>query len=507
MTSAPRRRAETVLIVDDEVAFVELLGDHLSACGFRILKAGDGLEALQVLKKNKVDLLLTDLQMPRMTGLEVVETLARQDRLPPTVVMSAYGSLEIALQAVRLGAIDYIPKPFRLPEVELKVRLAIEKAAVVARPQPVRVDGLTGEGADASGAIGAGEQGADQSQDDGDTGVIVPTSRIFYGMVGQSAPMLQLFRQIERVGRFGSTVLITGESGTGKELVARALHQASPRARMPFVAVNCGAIPPNLLESELFGHVRGAFTDATSDRKGLFEEAHGGTLLLDEIIDLPLHLQVKLLRVLQEGEIRRVGGNKAIAVDVRVVAASAVPARQRVREGAFREDLFYRLSVIELVVPPLRDRKEDIPLLVEHIVEKANQRLGTAIRGLQPQALARLHGWQWPGNVRELQNAIEQACVMAEGHTITADLLHLGEAPKSTPPVRMTVDPTALSIPAAVEATERALIVAALDRTGGNRTHAADLLDISPRNLQYKIKQYNIDSQAPVGRPPRQPGS
>lgn len=503
MTSAPRRRAETVLVVDDEVAFVELLGDHLSACGFRILKASDGLEALQVLKKNKVDLLLTDLQMPRMTGLEVVESLARQDRLPPTVVMSAYGSLEIALQAVRLGAIDYIPKPFRLPEVELKVRLALEKAAVATRPRPGRLETLLGE----PSTGGDGPLTEDPSNPDEDTGVIVPTSRIFYGLVGQSAPMLQLFRQIERVGRFGSTVLITGESGTGKELVARALHQASPRARMPFVAVNCGAIPPNLLESELFGHVRGAFTDATSDRKGLFEEAHGGTLLLDEIIDLPLHLQVKLLRVLQEGEIRRVGGNKAIAVDVRVVAASAVPARQRVREGAFREDLFYRLSVIELVVPPLRERKEDIPLLVEHIVEKANHRLGTSIRGLQPQALARLHGGQWPGNVRELQNAIEQACVMAEGSMITADLLNFGDTPRSAPPVRMAVDPNALSIPAAVEATERALIVAALERTGGNRTHAADLLDISPRNLQYKIKQYSIDSQAPVGRPPRQPGS
>jgi two-component system response regulator AtoC len=490
MSAAPRRRTETLLIADDEAAFVELLGDHLAGCGFRILKASDGVEALQLLKKHKVDLLLTDLQMPRMTGLEVVETLARQDLLPPTVVMSAYGSLETALQAVRLGAIDYIPKPFRLPEMELKVRLAMEKAAVLAAKRP-RMESPENDAAEPSA----------------ESELIVPTSRIFYGMVGQSPPMLQLFRQVERVARFGSTVLITGESGTGKELVAHALHQASPRARLPFVAVNCGAIPQNLLESELFGHVRGAFTDATSDRKGLFEEAHGGTLFLDEIVDLPLHLQVKLLRVLQEGEVRRVGSNKAISVDVRVAAASAVPARQKVREGAFREDLFYRLSVIELVVPPLRERKEDIPLLVEHIVERANQRLGTRIRGLQPQALARLHAWHWPGNVRELQNAIEQACVMAETEMITADLLHLGEAPRMAAPPRVEVDAETLSIPAAVEATERALIVAALQRTGGNRTHAAELLDISPRNLQYKIKQYAVDSPAPVGRPPRQPGS
>jgi len=474
------RAPPTVLIVDDEAAFAELLADHLGRAGMQTSRAANGVEALAALKLQVPDLMLVDLQMPQMNGLELVEVLARQGRLPPTLVMSAFGSLETALHAVRLGAQDFLSKPFRLSEAELKVRMALERSRpALASPRP----------------------GSETSQEAPDASEVPGTqARSFYGMVGKSAPMLGLFRQIERVARFGSTVLIGGESGTGKELVARALHLASPRARGPFVAVNCGAIQANLLESELFGHVKGAFTDAREDRKGLFEEAHGGTLLLDEIVDLPLHLQVKLLRVLQEGEIKRVGGNKAITVDVRLLAASAVPARQRVREGAFREDLYYRLSVIELTVPPLRDRREDIPLLAAHIIERVAARLGTGIRGVQGQAMARLCAHTWPGNVRELQNVIEQACVLSEGDQIAAEALHLGHTDADERPAS---GPDSLSIPQAIEATERALITAALERTHGNRTHAAGLLDISPRNLQYKIKQYAIDSPAPTGRPPR----
>jgi len=483
--TATARRHETILVVDDEFAFVELLSEHLQGAGFKVQKANDGHEAMQLLKRQIPDLMLIDLQMPRLTGLEVVDILARQDRLPPTIVMSAYGSLETALQAVRLGAVDFLSKPFRLAEAELKVRLALEKAKAAPR------------------AAAAPTQEPKSDADPTETGVRLPSGRLFYGMVGQTEAMLALFKQVERIARFGSTVLITGESGTGKELVARALHQASPRARAPFVAVNCGAIPANLLESELFGHVRGAFTDASADRRGLFEEAHGGTLFLDEITDLPLALQVKMLRVLQEGEVRRVGSNKSIAVDVRVAAASAVPVRLKVRDGQFREDLYYRLGVIELTVPPLRERREDIPLLVEHIVERANARLGTKVRGVAPQALARLQAWQWPGNVRELHNVIEQACVLCDGDLVTADLVAVGRPVEAAAPPRPVVEPETLSIPDAVETTERSLIVAALQRTGGNRTHAADLLAISPRNLQYKIKQYGIESPAPVGRPPR----
>lgn len=449
----------------------------MGAAGWQILRAGDGATALEMLRSHEPDAMLLDLQMPRMSGLEVLEVLARQGRLPITLVMSAFGGLDAALQALRLGAVDFVSKPFRLAEVELKVRLAMERGR---QPSAARATPKTPP-AEAE----------------------VP-ARLFHGMVGRSAPMLNLFKQIDRVARFGSTVLISGESGTGKELVARALHSASTRARGPFVAVNCGAIQPNLLESELFGHVKGAFTDAHADRKGLFEEASGGTLLLDEIVDLPLHLQVKLLRVLQDGEVRRVGGNKAIAVDVRVLAASAVPARQRVREGLFREDLYYRLAVIELQVPALRERRDDIELLVAHTVERANLRLGTHIRSVTPPAMARLCAYGWPGNVRELQNCIEQACILSESEDIGVEALNLGRGPApSATPAAPANPPDSFSIPAAIEAAERTLIGAALTRTGGNRTHAAELLEISARNLQYKIRAYGIDSPAPSGRPPK----
>jgi two-component system response regulator AtoC len=406
--------------------------------------------------------MLVDLQMPRMGGLELVEILARQNRLPPTVVMSAFGTQAQALEAVRLGAVDFLPKPFRLAEVELKLKLALARSQPIAKlgPQPMA-----------------------QTE--------------FHGMVGQSHAMRALFGQIERVARYASTVLISGESGTGKELVARALHDASPRHKGPFVAVNCGAIPPALLESELFGHVRGAFTDAHADRKGLFEEAHQGTLLLDEIVDLPLHLQVKLLRVLQEGEVRRVGGNRAVPVDVRVLAASAVPVRQRVKEGLFREDLLYRLAVIELQVPPLRQRPDDIPLLARHLIARTHQRLGTPVTGISPQALAALAAHPWPGNVRELHNRIEQACVLADGPELTLARLQLG--PVLVAEGEAVAD--GLSIPHAVAVLEKSLIAAALAQTGGNRTRAAGLLQISVRSLQEKVKAYGIEAPAPVGRP------
>ena len=462
MTQTP----PTVLVVDDETAFGALIAEHLQENGFQIRQANSGKMALESIAKQPPDALLIDLHMPGMTGLEVVEQLARARKLPPTIVMSAFGSYEVALDALRLGAIDFLSKPFRMAEAELKLRLAMAKAGKAHPPRQKLEEG--------------------------------PRQGLYHGMVGTAPAMQALYRQIERVARFGSTVVIQGESGTGKELIARALHDASPRRERPFVAVNCAAIPENLLESELFGHVKGAFTDASTDRKGLFEEAHQGTLFLDEIVDLPLMLQVKLLRALQEGEIRRVGANKPTQVDVRVVAASAIPVKDRVRSGQFREDLYYRLAVIELTVPPLRERREDLPLLVEHFVHKSNQRLGTHIRGVDPAAMARLTAHPWPGNVRELQNAVEQACVMADTDVITAAGLHLGKV-DAEPEMRPPID--SLSIPQVVAETERALIQTALHKTDGNRTHAAELLDISPRNLQYKIKQYDIHVPGPHGRP------
>ena len=458
----------TVLVVDDEPAFGQLLAEHLLASGFQVLRADNGRAALAQVTEHRPDALLIDLHLPGLTGLEVVEKLARDRQLPATIVMSAFGGYEVALEAIRLGAADFLSKPFRMAEAELKLRLALAKSGkpAAARHKP---EELTRQG-------------------------------LFHGMVGTAAPMQTLYRQIERVARFGSTVVIQGESGTGKELIARALHDASPRRDRPFVAVNCAAIPQMLLESELFGHTKGAFTDASVDRKGLFEEAHTGTLFLDEIVDLPLLLQVKLLRALQEGEIRRVGANKSTQVDVRVVAASAIAIRDRVKQGLFREDLYYRLAVIELTVPPLRERREDLALLVEHFVAKTNQRLGTRIRGVDPAAMARMTAYAWPGNVRELQNVVEQACVMADGEVIGATGVKLGRSDAPSPGEAPRGHET-LSIPHAVAETERALIRAALTQTDGNRTHAAELLGISARNLQYKIKQYGIHMAAPTGRP------
>jgi two-component system response regulator AtoC len=472
-----------VLVVDDEAAFRTLVAGHLERAGMAVQTAGSAEDALPMLAKPP-DVLLLDVHMPGMTGLELVERLAGEGRLPPTIVMSAYGQIDTALAAVRAGAIDFLSKPFRLPEVELKVTLALEKARQGVRGRR-RSD------------VGPAPRAAGPE-----------VGELFEGMVGRAPAMRELFARLERVARFTSTVLLHGESGTGKELVARAVHRLSPRRGGPFVAVNCGAIPENLLESELFGHVRGAFTDASNDRKGLFEQAHGGTLFLDEIVDLPLHMQVKLLRVLQEGEVRAVGASRSVSIDVRVVAASAVPARDRVREGRFREDLYYRLGVIELFVPPLRERIDDIPLLVEHVVHQANLRLGTRITGVHPHALARLMAWSWPGNVRELQNVIEQAAVMSETAEIGVESL----------PPQLQVDSEAddeesdtivpdlgdtLSIPAAVAATEKALIASALRQTEGNRTHAAALLEISLRSLLQKIQRYEIDIPGQVGRPPQ----
>jgi two-component system, NtrC family, response regulator AtoC len=476
--------AATIVVADDEAAFGRLISKHLERAGHRVELLHNGNDALARVGRGAPDLLLLDVHMPGLTGIELVERLAARGELPPTIVMSAYGNLETALRAVRCGALDFLSKPFRLPELELKVEVALERARQ-------RKSGRS-----------SGAKTGSKPAPEGDVA-------LFHNMVGRSEVMRTLFKKIERVARFDSTVLINGESGTGKELVAKALHSASPRSEGPFVAVNCGAIPANLLESELFGHVRGAFTDATSDRKGLFERADRGTLFLDEIVDLPLHLQVKLLRVLQEGEIRPVGGNADLSIDVRVIAASAVPARDRVKEGRFREDLFYRLSVIDLPVAALRDRIEDIPLLAQYIVAGANRRLGTTIGGVHPHAMAQLMAHTWPGNVRELQNVIEQACVMSEDEEIgigalPANVVHRPAEKPELDGGRIELPVDSLSIPRAVQATERALIEAALTRTTGNRTHAARLLEISQRALLHKITRYSIDIPGHVGRPPKQ---
>ncbi len=456
-----------ILIVDDEPGLRHTLSRILSDEGYTTLTAGDGEQALALLAQEPVDLVLCDLRMPRMDGLELLERYQQQGGAGLVIVMSAYGDTETAITAIQRGAYDYIAKPFRPEEAILCVRKAEERENLRAR-----IAALEGE-----------------------LGSMRETE-----IVGHSAALQRALEVARKVARHPSTVLITGESGTGKELVARLIHRASPRAAGMFVAVNCGAIPESLLESELFGYVRGAFTGATGDKPGLFEEANGGTLFLDEIGELPQALQVKLLRALQEGEIRRVGATTPRRVDVRVIAATNRDLAADVSIGRFRGDLYYRVNVVTITLPPLRERPEDIPELARYFLHRHAARLGLDIRAITPAAMRRLVEHPWPGNVRELENVIERALVLATGPAIEpehlADLARARPAPGPSQPLPPT-EPSGLadedlSVKRRTAELERQLIRRALERTRGNRTRAAQLLELSHRALLYKIRQYGL---------------
>jgi two-component system response regulator AtoC len=447
-----------VLVADDEENLRLVLKTMLGRHGYEVETVPSGEAALAALERFAPDFVLADVRMGGMSGIELTRELAARGSEATVIVMSAYGSVELALEAMKAGAYDYVAKPFKQDEVLLALRKAEERESLRRENRALR------------------------SQ--------VREAARFEEMVGRSPAIREVFRTIEKAAAYDTTVLIQGESGTGKELVARALHARSPRASSPFVAVNCGAIPEALIESELFGHQRGAFTDASSDKPGLFEQAHHGTLFLDEIGELPLATQVKLLRVLQEGTLRRLGETRDRKVDVRVIAATVRDLNEEVEEGRFREDLFYRLNVLQVAVPPLRERREDIPLLVDHYVERYNARLGTRIRGLDAKAQKLVLGYHWPGNVRELANVIERAMVLAERDVLgEADLPdHLREPD----PIQAVIATGELSIKKTTRYIEETLIRKALERTGGNRTQASRLLEISHRALLYKIKDYGI---------------
>jgi len=463
-----------VLVVDDEESLRHMLSLALSKAGYHVWTAGNGEEALQRLRgPEPFDLCLTDVRMPGMDGLTLVERGVQTLSAPPTfVVMSAYGDEQLALEALRRGAFDYLSKPFEPAELPLRLRLLVERRQ------------LTGGAASDSAAPASAPREA---------GTRPESSRRVSGLdeiVSVSPSMQSVFRTVRKVAGFPSTVLITGETGTGKERIATAIHAEGARSRRPFVAVNCAAIPPALLESELFGHVRGAFTDASSDRVGLFEAAHEGTLFLDEVAELPTLLQVKLLRALVEQEVRPVGASESRSVDVRVVAATSRDLAAMVAEGAFREDLFYRLNVLSIHLPPLRERPDDIPVLAEHFVERLGRRLGFTDPTISEEAMRLLQGYRWPGNVRELENAIERALVLSEasGHIRVGDLDERFDP--SDEPVASSA--SELNIKAVLPKVEADLIRRALAETNGNRTRAAELLGISPRALLYKLKDYGI---------------
>jgi two-component system response regulator AtoC len=448
-----------VLVVDDEESIRVVLRTLLKKHDYQVEAAESAETALEQLERFDPDFVLADVRMNGMTGLELCAELKARSSLATVILMSAYGSVDLAIEAMKAGAYDYISKPFKQDEVLLALTKAEERESLRRENRALKE--------------------------------AMRKEQTFHGILGKSEAIDKVFSTIGKVADYKTTVLIQGESGTGKELVAHALHSGSPRKDKPFVPLNCGAIPETLLESELFGHKKGAFTDAHVDKKGLFAEADRGTLFLDEIGELPLSLQVKLLRVLQEGRIRPLGATRDHEVDVRVIAATVRDLRREVEENRFREDLYYRLNVLQINVPPLRDRRDDIMLLVEHFIERNNARLGTKIRDMDARTRKLLLNYPWPGNVRELENTIERAVVLAEGDTIT-----VGDLPER---MREPADPVAaslatgeLSIKKTARFMEETLIRRALEKTGGNRTAAAKVLEISHRALLYKIKDYGI---------------
>ncbi len=467
----------TVLIADDEPSIRHVLTLVLTDKGYDVRAVADGEEALRELASRPYDVVISDVRMPKVDGMALLKAALEHWPEITFLVMSAYGSQDQALEAVAQGAFDYVQKPFKPEEIVLVLRKAEERIRLLRENRRLK------------------EQ----------RGVNGPIDRI----LGISDAVRTLHKQIKKLAPVSTTILVAGESGTGKELVARALHDLSPRASMPFVTVNCGAIPAGLIESELFGHARGAFTDARTAKRGLFAEADGGTLFLDEIGELPQPLQVKLLRFLQEGEIRPLGETRAEKVDVRVVAATLRDLGKLVERGEFRADLYFRLNVVMLRVPPLRERKDDVMLLANAFVARFNRELNreVPVKGFSPEATALMLAWSWPGNVRELENAIERSVLLAESDIVIPENLPeklwgapevaaAAVAPAPGAPVAPTPESAGYSLKRAMHELEETFIRAALRRTRGNRTRAAELLEISHRALLYKIKDYGIDPDA-----------
>uniref|UniRef100_UPI0040579BAA sigma-54-dependent transcriptional regulator n=1 Tax=Candidatus Electrothrix sp. TaxID=2170559 RepID=UPI0040579BAA len=457
---------QQVLIVDDEENMRHMLSALLSGEGYQVKTAADGQEAVNLLAKKSFAFVLCDIKMPKMDGLAFLKAANAIDHSATVIMMSAFGSVDTAIEAMKQGAYDFVSKPFKSDEVVLVLKKAEERERL--RQENIRLQRK----------------------------VVELEKKIGFGqMIGKSKAMQEVFTLADKVARHPTTVLITGESGTGKELVAAGIHAKSGRADQPFIAVNCGGVPENLLESEFFGYVRGAFTGAAQDKKGLFEEANKGTFFLDEIGELPLAMQVKLLRVLQEQEIRPIGSARRKKIDVRILAATARNVSEEVEQGRFREDLFYRLNVINIQVPPLRKRTGDIPLLCDYFIGKFIENLKLPdIQGVSKAAMQYLLAYPWPGNVRELENVLERAVILAEGEYIEPnnfpDTIHANSSDN-------TVDfLTGLSsIKEGKKKVEEQLIRQALTKTEGNKSQAAQILEISYPSLLSKIKEYGVEGE------------
>jgi two-component system response regulator PilR (NtrC family) len=457
------RRAPRILVVDDERSMRELLAIVLRREGYEVLLAENGRAAIEMLEREPVDLLISDIKMPDVSGVDVLRAAKRVDQDILGIMITAFASTDTAVEAMRLGACDYLSKPFDVDLLKMKVREKIENRQ------------LKQENVLLKRTLGLSHQ--------------------FSNIIGRSEAMLDVFKMIQTVARTNSTILLTGESGTGKGLVAQAIHFHSLRRDKPMVSLNCGALPETLLESELFGHMRGSFTGADANKKGLLEVAEKGTIFLDEIGEMSAVLQVKFLRVLQERRFRRVGGLDELQADIRVVAATNQDLTKLVAEGRFREDLFYRINVIPIALPPLRDRREDIPLLAAHFLEKFKEQMGKAVTGVSNEAMALLSRYDWPGNIRELENALERAVALESTPTVLPDSLPSairGEAQKPAgAPVEMLPE-AGFDLEAHVQGIERGYISEALRQAGGVQVKAAELLGMSFRSFRYYVKKYNL---------------
>jgi len=459
---------DRILVADDEQSMREFLDIMLKKEGYRVLLASNGEEVLKLAEKEIFDLILMDIRMPRMDGITVLKKVKAISPETIVIMITAYASADTAIQAMREGAYDYITKPFKVDEIKLIIRNALEKKNLQKENILLKQ--------------------------------VVKDRYRFGNIVGQSSKMLALYDLLEKVSVTKTNVLITGESGTGKELVAKAIHYNSPRKEKPFVTLNCGAIPESLIESELFGHMKGAFTDAIATKKGLFEVADEGTIFLDEISELPFLMQVKLLRVLQDREFKRVGGTEDIRVDVRIIAATNRDLEEAVRETkTFREDLYYRLNVIQIKLPSLRERKEDILPLAEHFLRKYSEELNKRITRITPDALRILLEFDYPGNVRELQNIIERAVALEGTEELTApNLTSYLEKSSSFKKgwIDLDIPNEGIDLEKVVEEIERVLLLKALDRTKGIKKKAAELLHINFRSMRYRLEKYGLSNGA-----------
>ena len=451
----------TILIVDDERSILELLSVILKKEGYAVLVNPGTPSIFEDIEQKEFDLVISDIKMPQVDGMEVLRRVKAEKPTVPVIMITAYASVKQAVEALRLGAMDYIMKPFDIEEIKVLVANGLEHRRLLEENKILKQT--------------------------------LREETSFENMIGKSRPMQEVFTLIEKVAATDSTVLITGESGTGKELAARAIHANSRRRDRAFVSINCAALPENLLESELFGHVKGSFTGAISDKKGMFETAHAGTIFLDEVGETSPWTQVKLFRVLQERMIRRVGGNEEIPVNVRIIAATNQNLRKRIEEGKFREELFYRLNVISVDMPPLRRRPDDIPLLIQHFLRKHCEKMGRRIKRLTPEVTTALTKYSWPGNVRELENIIERLCAVEERETITAeslpdDVVEAGRAPVGGAPVLLP----GFDLEAHLDQVAQAYLKEASEKAAGNMRRMAELLGVSYRSLRYLMKKYQI---------------